>query len=279
MHLPRVSGSRTIDPMTPQDLLRLYDQQLRAEAEVADADEVVAIGPVLVATFPARARGFVTSRPLPAGIDVEALVAEVAEHYRADPRVDHVEWKTRGHDRTPGLMDALARHGFALEEIETVMAGDVDAVIAAETPISADYTLHRADSPAMIREAEALASRVFGDSPEDSARRADELVERARRWPDSFEMWCVRHRGGEIICSGRIDPVPGSDFAGLWGGACAPEHRGRGLYRALTAARARSARERGHKFLQSDCSPMSRPILERAGLVPITTTTPAVWRR
>ncbi|MCL6422613.1 GNAT family N-acetyltransferase [Brachybacterium sp. JHP9] len=265
--------------MTPEELLRLYDQQLRAEAEVADADEVTAIGPVLAAIFPARGRGFATARPIPAGTDVEALVAEVAAHFQSDPRVSNAEWKTRGHDGTLGLLDALARHGFRLEEVETIMAGDIDAVIAAESPIPVHYSLHRADTPALIREAEALAGRVFGDSPEDSARRADELVERDRRWPGSFEMWCVRDARGEIVCSGRVDPVPGSDFAGLWGGACAPEHRGLGLYRALTAARARSARERGVRFLQSDCSPMSRPILERAGLVPITTTTPAVWRR
>ena len=34
-------------------------------------------------------------------------VEQAAAHYRADPHVRHVEWKTRGHDRAPGLHEAL----------------------------------------------------------------------------------------------------------------------------------------------------------------------------
>jgi hypothetical protein len=35
----------------------------------------------------------------------------------------------------------------------------------------------------------------------------------------------------------------------------------------------------GAVYLHSDCSDMSRPILERSGLVPVTTTTPYLWTR
>ena len=55
--------------------------------------------------------------------------------------------------------------------------------------------------------------------------------------------------------------------------------RGHGIYRALVSARAGSAIGRGVRYLQSDCTAMSRPILERSGLVPVTTTTPFVWQR
>ncbi|GAA2021594.1 hypothetical protein WDZ16_05130 [Pseudokineococcus marinus] len=73
--------------------------------------------------------------------------------------------------------------------------------------------------------------------------------------------------------------MAGSDVAGLRGGAVRAGWRRRGVYRALTAARARSALRLGEGLLHSDCSPGSRPVLERAGLVPVTTTTPHVWRR
>lgn len=141
--------------------------------------------------------------------------------------------------------------------------------------------MERAETEAQIREAEALAGRVFADSAEQSERRADELVDRFRQDPDSFHVWLVRDPGGDVVCSGRVDFVNGTDFAGLWGGACDAAHRGKGLYRALTAARARSAQGQGQgkKYLHSDCTGYSRPILQRAGLVPITTSTPAVWRR
>jgi hypothetical protein len=47
----------------------------------------------------------------------------------------------------------------------------------------------------------------------------------------------------------------------------------------LVSARARSALARGFRYIQSDCTPMSRPILERSGLLAVTTTTPYIWTR
>ncbi|MBI0320141.1 GNAT family N-acetyltransferase, partial [Streptomyces javensis] len=51
-----------------------------------------------------------------------------------------------------------------------------------------------------------------------------------------------------------------------------------GVYRALVAFRARIAADRGCRYLQVDASGMSRPILRRLGFVPLTTTTPYVYR-
>jgi hypothetical protein len=73
--------------------------------------------------------------------------------------------------------------------------------------------------------------------------------------------------------------VPGSQFAGLWGGATLAAWRGRGIYRALTAARASSALRLGRTLLHSDSTEFSRPILQRSGLVQVSTTTPYHWRR
>lgn len=84
---------------------------------------------------------------------------------------------------------------------------------------------------------------------------------------------------GRVVCSGRQEPVRGAEFAGLWGGSCLTQHRGRGLYRALTTARARAAMALGKRYLHSDSTEFSRPILERSGLVKVTMTTPYVWRR
>lgn len=92
-------------------------------------------------------------------------------------------------------------------------------------------------------------------------------------------MHLVRDSSGEVVCSGRVEFEAGTGFAGLWGGACDAAHRGKGLYRAITGSRARSALDHGIGFLHADCTPYSRPILERAGLHAITTTTPAVRRR
>lgn len=58
-----------------------------------------------------------------------------------------------------------------------------------------------------------------------------------------------------------------NDFANLWGGATLPDYRQRGLYRALLAVRLMEAQARGKKYLRVDCSPMSRPIVERLGFI------------
>lgn len=75
-----------------------------------------------------------------------------------------------------------------------------------------------------------------------------------------------------------VDAVPpATEFATLWGGATAAEWRGRGIYRAVVAYRARLAKQRGRQYLQVDASDDSRPTLERLGFVAVTTTTPFVW--
>ena len=89
----------------------------------------------------------------------------------------------------------------------------------------------------------------------------------------------VAEVAGRVVCGGRLTPVAGTEFAGIWGGSTLEEWRGRGIYRALTAARARSALGRGKRLIHSDSTEYSRPILERYGLVKISSTTPYVWRR
>ncbi len=131
----------------PARLLKAYDEQLRTDAETPSAVSVVRHGPLRLVTFPSG-RGFVTYQDL-GGADantIRRLVLEALAYYQANPKINRVEWKTRGHDHAPGLHEALL-----------------------------------------------------------------------------------------------LEPVRGTDFAGIWGGATREEWRGRGIYRALTAARARSA--------------------------------------
>ena len=111
------------------------------------------------------------------------------------------------------------------------------------------------------------------------ARMADALVGRLASGHDDMELW-VAEVDGEIVSCGRLEPVADSDFAGLWGGATLAEWRSRGIYRALTVrARAARALRRGRTLVNSDRTEYSRPILERAGLVKVTTTTPYEWTR
>ncbi len=258
-------------------LLRAYDDQLRDEAEVSGALEWTRIGPVIAATY-ASGRGFVTYRSLsgPGGTPIDErgvreLVAQVAEHFAARPDRGQVEWKTRGHDHAPGLHDALTAAGFAAEEPESIMIGRADA-LAAAVALPDGVSLRTVSDEHDVRRMEALQAEVFGRAIPGIV---ESLLARLAR-SDGMELW-VAEADGEVICTGRLEPVPGTGFAGIWGGATRPQWRGRGVYRALTAARARSALRLGKGLLHSDSTEFSRPILERSGLIKVGTTTPYVW--
>ena len=95
---------------------------------------------------------------------------------------------------------------------------------------------------------------------------------------DGMQLW-VAGGSGQIVSAPLLEPVAGTEFAGIGGGATRPQWRSRGIYRALTAARARSALALGQRLMHSDSTEFSRPILERAGLNHASGTTPDMWRR
>ena len=253
--------------------LRAYDDQLRTDAETPSALSVAAMGPLRLVTF-AGGRGFITYRDLAGAVDIAALVADALGHFRVDPDITGVEWKTRGHDHAPGLHEALVANGFVPGEPESIMVGPLEG-LCADAPVPAGVTLRKVTSNADVRAMSAMADEAFGESV--NARTADALIARlARR--DGMELW-VAEIDGRMVSAGRLEPVPGTDFVGIWGGATLAEFRGRGIYRALTAARARSALAMGKKLVHSDSTEFSRPILERSGLVKVSTTTPYEWTR
>lgn len=257
-----------------REYLDAYDAQLRTDAETPSAVAVTRLGPLRLVTF-AGGRGFVTYRDL-GGADAATIgrwVEEALTHYGSDAAITRVEWKTRGHDRAPGLADALVRNGFVAGEPESIMIGEA-APLAIDRQLPEGVELRTVTSEVDVRALSAMQEEVFGGG--FAAEMADALLRRLSRG-DGMELW-VAEADGEIVSAGRLEPVAGTEFAGIWGGATRPEWRRRGIYRALTAARARSALRLGKSLIHSDSTEDSRPILERAGLVKVSTTTPYQWR-
>jgi hypothetical protein len=277
-------------------LLAAYDSQLRTEAEVATAAWVTRDGPVYRACF-GHGRGFVTYRALdgfdqPAdGPRLDALIERTIDFFVHHTDVTEVEWKTRGHDAPADLQTRLLIWGLVPQEQETVMIGTCASL---DRPVQLPPGVrvrrlgvdeHGGPLPAeqvrsdLIR-ALSMQADVFGGG---AGIGLDDLLPAVRDPGGRLEFWVVQRvepsTDPTVLCAGRLEIVPGTSFAGLWGGATLPNWRGRGLYRALTAARARSAIARGATLLHSDCTDMSRPILQRAGLIPVTTTTPFIWHR
>jgi predicted N-acetyltransferase YhbS len=120
-----------------------------------------------------------------------------------------------------------------------------------------------------------MQAEVFGDS--SSAEMVEALMRRLAL-EDGMQLW-IAEADGQIVSAGRLEPVAGTEFAGIWGGATREKWRGKGIYRALTAIRAKSALAVGKRLIHSDSTEYSRPILERSGLVKVSTTTPYNWQR
>ena len=258
-----------------EELLKAYDEQLRTDAETPSALSVTREGPLRLVTF-AGGRGFVTYQDL-GGADaaeIRVLVAKALEHYRSDPEIARVEWKTRDHDHAPGLHEALLDEGFVADETESIMIGEARA-LAVDVELPEGVTLRQVTAEADIRAMTAMQSEAFGDSLGDEIATA--LIRRLAI-DEEMELW-IAEADGRIVSAGRLESVPHTAFAGIWGGATLPEWRGHGIYRALTAARARSALRWGKRYINSDSTEYSRPILERAGLLKVSTTTPYTWRR
>jgi hypothetical protein len=194
-----------------QEYLDAYDRQLRTEAETPSALAVARLGPLRLVTF-AGGRGFVTYRDL-GGADAATIgrwVEEALAHYRTDAAITRVEWKTRAHDRAPGLHDALVRQRFVPGEPESIMVGEA-ALLAVDSPLPTGVELRRVTSEIDVRALSAMQEEVFGGGL--AAEVADALLRRLSRG-DGMELW-VAEAGGEIVGSGRLEPVAGSEFAGI----------------------------------------------------------------
>nr|WSX76870.1 GNAT family N-acetyltransferase [Streptomyces sp. NBC_00899] len=263
--------------MTEDDakLLDAYDAQMRGVPPVRPVGaHYEQDGPLvrIVGQF----RGFVTA-PQDLGLrgaELDALIARQRDYFAA--RGEAVEWKIRGHDAPADLPERLRAAGFAAEDQETVLVGRADELAAAgagRRPLAEGVTLRQTTDPADLARVGTMLSTVWGM---DMEWLGTDLAGRIEAAPDQIAV-LVAEAEGEVVSAAWLVFRPGTQFAGLWGGSTLTGFRGRGIYHALVAARARLAADRGVTYLQVDASDDSAPILRRLGLRAITTTTPYVW--
>ncbi|MEW1825684.1 GNAT family N-acetyltransferase [Streptomyces sp. NPDC088196] len=202
--------------------------------------------------------------------NADAVIAEQIAYFTA---LGHdFEWKLYGHDLPTDLGQRLTAAGFTSEPQETLMVGEItERILDAQLPDG--IRLLPATDRAGIDLVADVHEKAFGT---DSSRLRARLLDQLAADPDTV-VAVVALAGDEPVSAARMELVAGTSFAGLWGGGTVEAWRGRGIYRALVAHRARIAADRGYRYLQVDASDQSRPILERLGLTPLTTTTPYVY--
>jgi hypothetical protein len=201
----------------------------------------------------------------------DLIILEQATHYRA--LRTEVEWKVYEHDDPSDLLQRLERHGFKAGLRETVLVLDLQNHASwIEAPSA--YQVTRIEDPNEVDLYRQAAEEIFEKDHEFTAR---ELLSSIRRRS-------TEHRGYMVIeentaaSIGRLDSHPQSAFGGMYGGGTLEQYRGRGMYRATVAARARDAIKLGARYLLVDALPTSRPILERLGFVRLTDTWPCILK-
>ncbi|MEV0488383.1 GNAT family N-acetyltransferase [Streptomyces sp. NPDC050508] len=202
--------------------------------------------------------------------DADAAITEQVAYFTGLGR--DFEWKLYGHDLPTDLGQRLTAAGFTPEPQETLMVGEITA-LTLDTELPDGIRLLPATDRAGVDLVADVHEKAFGT---DSSRLRAQLLAQLAADPDTV-VAVVALAGDEPVSAARMELVPGTRFAGLWGGGTVEGWRGRGIYRALVAHRARIAADRGYRYLQVDASDQSRPILERLGLAPLTTTTPYLY--
>jgi GNAT superfamily N-acetyltransferase len=253
------------------ELRAAYDEQVRrGTAGAGPGTRAEVDGPVVRWVAEGGGWSGVTWSQLADAAAADAAIARQTGYFRGLGQP--FEWKLYDYDQPPGLGARLAAAGFVADPAEALMVAEVSALpVAAQLP--AGVTLQPVTSDAGVEALVEVHRQVFGG---DQSRLRRSLLAQWHEAPDTTAM-VVAVAGGEPVSSARIDFLPGTEFAGLWGGGTLPSWRGRGIYRALVGYRARLAAERGYRYLHVDASADSEPILGRLGFRCLARTTPYRW--
>jgi GNAT superfamily N-acetyltransferase len=258
---------------TVDALLAVYDRHMRGlEPKPPAGVRYERDGPLLRAV--GVRRGYI-SGPRDVGVtgaELDRLIARQRDYFAGLGQA--VAWQTRAHDEPADLTARLRAAGFVPQEELTVLIGLAAELATAPVPpggvvlrwVTADGDMHRIA---------ALQSAVWG---QDWGWLGEDLVRRIAAAPDDIAILAAE-AGGEVVSAAWLAFFqPGADsFARLLGGSTLPQWRGRGIYRALVAARAQRAAARSVRYLQVDASGDSAPILRRLGFRAVTTTTAYMW--
>ncbi|WP_182526208.1 GNAT family N-acetyltransferase [Nocardioides dongkuii] len=169
-------------------------------------------------------------------------------------------------DAPPGWEDLLRSRGATPVETLDVLALD----LRPGTPdlgVPPDSEVRPVDGPDLLRDFDAVNVEVFGGELPPEEHVEAESVRAAADLAAGRAARMVAYVDGEPVGSGGLTVADG--VARLWGGAVLEASRGRGVYRALLAARLEYAAAHGASVaLVKGRVETSGPILRRAGFAP-----------
>jgi GNAT superfamily N-acetyltransferase len=238
--------------MSVADFLRSYDAEVRARPTARSGIALEDDGRVvrLVGNF-----NFVCSWRFGAA-DAHAVVGDQVRYFRSLGQ--QLIWRVHDHDAPRDLGACLAAHGFEAGPAGTLMFLDLrDGGAAAVQGVEVKRVSTKEELLGFLEASDV----AFGD------RLTDDLYEPyLHRLRDPTFALFSAYVDDAPVGAGRLEW--NGRFGQLYGGGVRPEHRGRGVYRALCHARVEEARRQGVRYLSTEARETSRPILERLGFVP-----------
>ena len=198
--------------------------------------------------------------------DADAVIEEV--HAIFAGRHLPLMWILDPDTEPSDLADRLATHGVIPEphapEVAVMVLG-IDAPVEGAAP--GGIAMHDAWADAdSFRSADAVNAEAIGEPPRDVTPEHIAALERRRRnqLAAGNRRVVLATVDGEAAGSAGLTLFP-PDGAIITGGAVREKFRGRGVYRAMVAARLAMAREAGVPGVSVWGGPMSAPILSKLG--------------
>jgi ribosomal protein S18 acetylase RimI-like enzyme len=259
--------------MQRQDILALYDRELRVNAPLPGAEfRYERAGTILRLVGPSPAEHdncVVFSRLDAAGAD--AAIGGEIDRFAS---LGHAfEWKLHSHDEPADLADRLLRHGFAADPAETIMVRDL-ADEPPRPPAALAVEIRRIDDSAELSGLVAVQNEVWN---EDHAWYGEALARELAADPAQIEI-LVAYAQTRAVATSLMRLHRGTRFGSLWGAATLPSFQRRGLYTALVERHVETGLAAGVRLLTVDANENSRPVLERVGFRALVGVQGFVWR-
>jgi GNAT superfamily N-acetyltransferase len=256
--------------MNVEELLGLFDWQQRREVQYFGLVREIEDGIVRLVPAPGQpGDGAVIWSDLQ-GRDVEEAIRRETAYFAG---IGHgFEWPVYAHDAPAGLVERLVDHGFQVDEDEAVMALDLETAPAWLWQ-TYEQDVRRILERAGVDDVMAVQERVWNGTFD---WLGESLREELRGAPERISLY-VAYADGRPVSSAWVRFHAPGEFASLWGGSTLPEHRGRGYYTALLAARAQEAIRRDFRWLSVYAGDESRPILASLGFQVITHAQTCRW--
>lgn len=199
----------------------------------------------------------------------ETIASEIQTQVEFFNQLGHsFEWLVYGHDQPADIGYHLLAAGFDWESEEQVVICEAAEINAPELP--ANIEMRTVKNQHEIADAISVQDAVWGDKYHDFLMNW--LGRLVSEHPEQSVI-VTAYYGDQPVGSAWAQLFNHRPFAPLFGGSVLPEFRSRGIYRAMVAARAKAASEKGIRWCLVDAGKESLPILQRNGFEILTSRT------